>query len=259
MTTGTPTDSCRLERCAASDAVSAAGQVEGWLTDEQAHQLWHSAASLEPKQRIVEIGSFRGRSTVALALAAPEGVEILAIDPHSGVDRAPQETKLDLDAGAEDGEVFARNLERFGVADRVNHIRKRSSHALGDVRSPVDMLFIDGAHGFRSARQDIVLYGDLVPHGGTMLIHDSFSSVGVTLALITTLFSGALFRYVGRTGSLAAYERAELSPPERIRNLGLQLAQLQWFVRNLVIKGLIVLHQDGLARALGHTTGPWPY
>jgi hypothetical protein len=44
-----------------------------------------------------------------------------------------------------------------------------------------------------------------------------------------------------------------------VRNLGVQLAQLPWFVRNLVIKGLIVLHQHGLARALGHTTGPWPY
>jgi predicted O-methyltransferase YrrM len=259
MATARPTDGCRLEQCDASDAVSTAGQVEGWLTDEQAHQLWHAAASLQPKQRIVEIGSFRGRSTVALALAAPEGVEILAIDPHSGVDRAPQETKLDLDAGAEDGVVFARNLRRFGVADRVNHIQKLSSHALGDVRGAADVLFIDGAHGFRSARQDIVLYGDLVPQGGTMLIHDSFSSVGVTLALISTLFSSGRFRYVRRTGSLAVYERAELSLVERVRNLGVQLAQLPWFVRNLVIKGLIVLHQNGLARALGHTTGPWPY
>ncbi|HWC39713.1 MAG TPA: class I SAM-dependent methyltransferase [Acidimicrobiales bacterium] len=259
MATARPTDGCRLERCGASDAVSAASQVEGWLTDEQAHQLWHSAASLEPEQRIVEIGSFRGRSTVALALAAPEGVEILAIDPHSGVDRAPQETKLDLDAGAEDGQAFARNLRRFGVTDRVSHIQKPSSHALGDVHGGADVLFIDGAHGFRSARQDIVLYGDLVPQGGTMLVHDSFSSVGVTLALISTLFSSGQFRYVGRTGSLAVYQRAELHPAERLRNLGLQLAQLPWFARNLVIKGLIVLHQDGLARALGHTTGPWPY
>jgi predicted O-methyltransferase YrrM len=259
MATARPTGGCRLEHCEASDAISAASQVEGWLTDEQAHQLWHAAASLAPKQRIVEIGSFRGRSTVALALAAPEGVEILAIDPHSGVDRAPQETKLDLGAGAEDGEVFARNLRRFGVTDRVNHIRKMSSQAVGDVRGAADVLFIDGAHGFRSARQDIVLYGDLVPLGGTLLIHDSFSSVGVTLALISTLFSGGQFRYIGRTGSLAVYERAELNPAERVRNLALQLAQLPWFVRNLVIKGLMVLHQDGLARALGHTTGPWPY
>jgi predicted O-methyltransferase YrrM len=259
MAMGTAMDGCRLDECAAKDVVFAASQVEGWLTDEQAHQLWHSAAPLEPKQRIVEIGSFRGRSTIALALAAPEGVEILAIDPHSGVDRAPQQSTLNLEVGAEDAEVFASNLRRFGVTDKVSHIQKESARALGDVPRPVDVLFIDGAHGFRSARQDIVFYGDLVPDGGTMLIHDSFSSAGVTLALMSTLFSSGRFRYVGRTGSLAVYERAELSPAERLRNCGLQLAQLPWFLRNFVIKALVVLHQDRLVKALGHTTGPWPF
>lgn len=252
-------DGCRLEDCGAREVVAAASRVEGWLTDEQAHQLWHAAALLEPKQRIVEIGSFRGRSTVALALAAPEGVEILAIDPHSGVDRAPQESKLNLAVGAEDAEVFAANLRQFGLTDKVSHIQKTSAHALDDVPRPVDVLFIDGAHGLRSARQDILFYGDLVPHGGTMLIHDSFSSMGVTAALVATLFSSGRFRYVGRTGSLAVYQRADLRPAERLRNLRLQLAQLPWFVRNVVVKGLVLLHQDRLVRAMGHTTGPWPY
>ena len=40
---------------------------------------------------IVEIGSFQGRSTIVLASAAPSGVEIIAIDPHAGNDRGPQE------------------------------------------------------------------------------------------------------------------------------------------------------------------------
>jgi predicted O-methyltransferase YrrM len=259
MAMGSAMDGCRLETCGAKDVVLAASQVEGWLTDEQAHQLWHSASPLEPKQRIVEIGSFRGRSTIALALAAPEGVEILAIDPHSGVDRAPQESKLNLEVGAEDAQIFASNLRRFGVTEKVSHIQKTSELAQGDVPRPVDVLFIDGAHGVRSARQDILFYGDLVPDGGTMLIHDSFSSMGVTLALVSTLFSSRQFRYAGRTGSLAVYERADLSPAERLRNLRIQLAQLPWFARNMVIKGLVVLHQDRLVRALGHTTGPWPF
>jgi predicted O-methyltransferase YrrM len=259
MTMETAMDGCRLEHCAAKDVVSAASQVEGWLTEEQAHQLWHSASPLEPKQRIVEIGSFRGRSTIALALAAPEGVEIVAIDPHSGVDRAPQESTLNLEVGAEDAEVFASNLRRFGVTDRVNHIQKESLRALDDVPRPVDVLFIDGAHGFRAARQDIIFYGALVPDGGTMLIHDSFSSLGVTLALMATLFASGRFRYAGRTGSLAVYLRADLTPAERLRNCGLQLAQLRWFGRNVVIKALVLLHQDRLVKALGHTVGPWPY
>jgi predicted O-methyltransferase YrrM len=259
MAIDTAMNGCRLENCGAKDVVFAASKVEGWLTDEQAHQLWHSASPLEPKQRIVEIGSFRGRSTIALALAAPEGVEILAIDPHSGVDRAPQESTLNLEVGAQDAEIFADNLRRFGVNDKVNHIPKESSRALDEVPRPVDVLFIDGAHGFRAARQDIIFYGDLVPDGGTMLIHDSFSSLGVTLALMATLFGSGRFRYAGRTGSLAVYLRADLAPAERLRNCGLQFAQLRWFARNVVVKALVLLHQDRLVKAMGHTTGPWPF
>ncbi len=43
--------------------------------------------------------------------------------------------------------------------------------------------------------------------GGTMLIHDSFSSVGVTLAILRALALGRRFRYVGRSGSMTEYRR----------------------------------------------------
>jgi predicted O-methyltransferase YrrM len=259
MATGTALDECQRERCGANEVVSAVGQIEGWLTDDQVHQLWHSASALPPKGLIVEIGSFRGRSTVALALAAPDGVEILAIDPHSGADRAPQQTILNPEAGAEDAEAFAGNLQRFGVTDKTCHIPKPSSDALGDVPRRIDLLFIDGRHQLRAAREDILGYGNLVAEGGTLLVHDSFSSIGVTLALISTLFSSRRFRYLGRTGSLTVYHRSDVTPMKRVVSCGRQLAQLPWFARNVVIKVLILLRQERLARALGHTTGPWPY
>jgi predicted O-methyltransferase YrrM len=259
MATGTALDECQREGCGASEVVNAVSQIEGWLTDDQVHQLWHSASALPPNSLIVEIGSFRGRSTVALALASPDDVEIVAIDPHSGADRAPQQTALNPEAGTEDAEAFAGNLRRFGVTDKICHIPKPSSAALGDVPRRVDLLFIDGRHELRAARGDILGYGRLVAEGGTVLIHDSFSSIGVTLALISTLFSSRRFRYLGRTGSLTVYHRSDVSPLELVRSCGRQLAQLPWFARNIAIKVLILLRQEHLARALGHTTGPWPY
>ncbi len=51
----------------------------------------------------------------------------------------------------------------------------------------VELLYIDGAHRYAPARDDIRRWGDRVPPGGTLLIHDSFSSVGVTGAILTSL------------------------------------------------------------------------
>lgn len=235
--------------------------VEGWLTDAQAWRLWNAARQVAPGGRIVEIGSFRGRSTVVLASAAAEGVELIAIDPHAGTDRGPQEFVGYEAEAAEDHEVFHHNLDRAGVADRVMHLREFSGDAHPLLEGSADLLYIDGAHRFGPARDDIVRWGARVRPGGTMLIHDSFSSVGVTAAIAASLLTGRRFRYLGRSGSLAQY-RAEpdgLSGLARVSNAIRQLTALPWFVRNVVIKALIVARLGPLARILGHRQQNWPY
>ena len=113
-----------------------------------------------------------------LARAAADGVDVVAIDPHAGNDRGPQEITGKEAEAAEDHEVFHRNLEAAGVADRIRHLRLFSDAALPEVPGPVDLLYIDGAHRWRPAAADIRQWGAKVPPGGHMLIHDSFSSVG---------------------------------------------------------------------------------
>ena len=76
-----------------------------------------------------------------------------------------------------------------------------------------------------------------------MLVHDAFSSIGVTLALLTSVAPSRSWRYLGRDGSLAAYVRE--------RSVGFQeLGELGFFAANLVRKGLI---------AAGLRAGPWPH
>jgi predicted O-methyltransferase YrrM len=243
-----------------TELLQALDGVEGWFSPDQVERVSTRAAAVPSGGRIVEIGSFRGRSTVALARSAPEGVEIVAIDPHAGNDRGPQEIEGFAAEAAEDNEVFNANLARAGVAERVRHVRKFSSDAHGDVEGPIDVLHIDGAHRFRPASKDIRTWGSRVAPGGSMLIHDSFSSVGVTLAIFSSLLFSGRWRYVGRSRSLAEY-RAEpvQGVAARAGNLARQLAQVPWFVRNVAIKGLLVAKLVGVAKALGHDGGPWPY
>jgi predicted O-methyltransferase YrrM len=241
-------------------ALGAIGDVEGWLSEGQARRLWHAGREVAPGGQIVEIGSFRGRSTIVLSRAAAEGVRIVAIDPHAGSDRGPQEIDPEAGRGQSDNEVFRANLERAGVNGKVRHVRRFSDQAHGDVDGPIDMLYVDGAHRYAPARDDIAAWGARVPVGGTMLVHDAYNAVGVMLAQLRVLVGSGRWRYVGRVRSLAEYRREELGPAARLRNALGQAAGLPYFVRNCLIKLALVARLRPVARLLGQPDEDhWPY
>ena len=234
------------------DALAAAEGVEGWLSDGQARVLWERARAVPPGGLVVEIGSFRGRSAIVMARALADGARLVAIDPHAGGDRGPRQIRGSAEEGEADHAAFHANLARTVVAGRVRHVRRPSLEALAEVGGEVDLLYVDGAHRLGPARADLVRWGARLRPGGTLLVHDAFSSVGVTLALLSSLVFGGRFVYAGRERSLAEYRRvgAALSPAERARNAARQLVQLPWFARNLALKA-------GLVARL--RSGDWPY
>ena len=242
------------------DVLDSVSNVEGWMSDDQARRLFDAAASTRVGDQIVEIGSFRGRSTVVLASAAPNGVRVVAIDPHAGNDRGPEEIAGFEAEASDDHEVFLANLAAAGVADRVTHVREFSDVAHARVEGQVAVLYVDGAHRYAPARADIRTWGARVADGGTMLIHDSFSSVGVTLAILRELMFGGRFRYVGRARSMTVY-RADLDGRVRPRVASAlrQLAQLPWFGKNLILKVMLKLGLGGVLRRITGHDVEWPY
>ena len=237
----------------------AVADVEGWMTPGQTRRLGTCARVVPAGGQIVEIGSFRGRSMIVLASAAEPGVDVVAIDPHAGNDRGPQEFEGFEDHAALDHDVFNANLAAAGVAGRVRHVRKFSGEALADVPGSIDLLYIDGAHRFGPALDDIRRWSAKVRPGGDLLIHDSFSSIGVTAALVVSLFFGREWRYLGRSESMPHYRREHLTTADRARNAARQAASLPWFVRNVIIKALILAKLGPLTRAFGHDPATWPH
>jgi predicted O-methyltransferase YrrM len=244
---------------AVSDTLEQLRGVEGWLNEAQVRRLWAAAARVRPPGRIVEVGSFRGRSTIVLASASVEGVEVIAIDPHAGSDRGPQEIAAEAEQGRQDFAAFHANLRRVGIEDRVRHLRVLSLDALRATGGNIDLLFLDGVHRYRPAREDIMQWGSRVKPGGTMLVHDSFNAIGVTLAQLRLVVLSRRWRYLGRCGSLAEYRREPLTLAETTTNVVRQIAELPYFVRNLLVKLALVARAVPLARLLGHRDTDWPY
>ena len=95
-------------------------------------------------------------------------------------------------------------LAAAGVADgaaRAQRAARLSRSATSTGRSA--LLYVDGAHRFGPARDDVARWGARVAPGGAMLVHDSYSSIGVTGALLARVRGARRLALRGRTGSLA--------------------------------------------------------
>jgi methyltransferase family protein len=210
--------------------------VPGWLTRAQALTLWQAAAATPDDGVIVEIGSHQGRST--LVLADLGGRRVVAIDPF--VDGR-------MFGGMPTRDKFAANIAAAGVA--VELIAEPSTGVRPTWRDPIDLLYIDGKHDYWTVSDDLRWSVHVRP-GGTVFVHDAYSSIGVTLALLRHVLPGRSLRYAGRTGSLARFDVAPPGARDRLRMLG----ELPWWLRNVAIK--LVLRAG---RLFGHRSTPDPY
>ena len=91
-------------------ARTAAAAVDGWLNETQGEALFDAAARCSGRGAIVEIGSWKGRSTIWLAHGARvAGQRVFAVDPHVNSREDPGARTLE-DPGALSGETTGRVL-----------------------------------------------------------------------------------------------------------------------------------------------------
>lgn len=227
------------------DSWSFASSIEGWLTRGQARVLFDAARSLPEGGTVVEIGSHQGRSTVVLASGLPVGGHLIAVDPFDPEWRygAP---------GTRDRLIH--HLEAAGVASSVEIVADTSRAARAAYDGDVGLLYVDGKHDYWTVRDDL-RWAHLLPDGGVVLVHDAFSSVGVTLALFGTLTVSRRLTYTGRTGSLARLVVHRPSLADRVH----PLREVPWWSRNLLVKLLLRLGLRSVAGRLGHADAADPY
>ena len=142
----------------------AAAHVEGWLSEAQGAALFEAAAAATGRGAIVEIGSWKGRSTVWLAHGARLARQrVYAIDPHANSRE---------DASARTFDEFVSNVSAAGVRDIVEPLVMPSSEAATRIAGGVEVLFIDGDHSDDGARADAETWLPRLIEGGTVLMHD---------------------------------------------------------------------------------------
>lgn len=228
------------------DAWAASQGIKGWMTYGQAEMLWQAASRLAPGSTIVEIGSHCGRSTVVLGMAAQNvGAHVIAIDPF---------VEGRLFGGLSTRQVFEQNISATGLDDVVMLRQEYSTQLRHTWEESIDLLYIDGKHDYWTVTDDF-RWGDHVVPGGTILVHDCFSSVGVTLSVLAHVLPGDALRYDSRSTSMAKFVKAAPTAEDRKRIV----AQLPWWVRNVGIKVLLRARLNRVAERLGHQGPHDPY
>jgi predicted O-methyltransferase YrrM len=227
------------------------GDIDGWLTREQASELFRVAHAAAAPAAIVEIGSHHGKSTILLARAKNDDVRLVAVDPFEDARWG---------GGSEGLEVFRRNLSRGGVDGAVSFHRGTSATAAAEwPGGDVTLLYVDGAHDRASVLLDLDAWQPHIQLGAHVYLHDAFSSPGVTAAIMQRFLFSNRYEYVGSVGSLAMFRRTDLGPLAALASSARLVARLAYFARNVGVK--IALRRDwsSLARLLRHRSHEYPY
>lgn len=136
---------------------------------------------------VVEVGSWRGRSTKVLADYLPPLATLYAVDTWLGTPDDPEQHDR-LYAGAGDvyadfcanlvGPIASRRLIPLRMTSLEGALELRERHGAGSF----DMVFIDADHRYEAVHADILAYLPLVRPGGILGGHD-FGWPGVERAV----------------------------------------------------------------------------
>lgn len=173
----------------------------GYLSEREARFIMTAIALSPAHGSNVEIGSFKGRSTVGLAsIARKYGLgNLVAIDPHS----SPSTTDPDLKGQTTSYDDFMLHLERAGVTEQVEVHRDYSYNVAKHWNRPIRFLWIDGDHTYEGAKADVDLFKPFLAEGAIVAMHDVLGTFeGSLRVFVEELLGSDDFGPAGFSGSI---------------------------------------------------------
>lgn len=140
--------------------------IDGWFNSHDYDIYKYLVDAMPDKSRFLEIGAYKGRSTVALAeIIAQSGknITIDVIDTFKGDAHIGEVDTFD------EFKANTAHIKNIGTVYRAN---SRDAHADIDPKTKYHAVFIDAAHDFNSVLADITNYLPFVAKNGHIAGHD---------------------------------------------------------------------------------------
>ncbi len=156
--------------------------IEGWLSINEGLTLLLFAAKGSGSGEVVEIGSFKGRSTSFLAsgLMLADRGRVTAIDHFGGSTEHQIGAFEEVPEIAQMGTtypVYERNLKSFELWNHVSTIRADTTAAAAGWGKPIRLLFLDAEHTYDATKQVFDLFSPWVEENGFVCFHDALNPV----------------------------------------------------------------------------------
>ncbi len=179
--------------------------IEGYLSPKEIRFLALIGAAPTASGDVLEIGSFKGKSTVILARAAARAGQdrIFAVDPMAPTRVSDPRGSVSKADGSSFPD-FQRNLEDRGLREHVEFARCDSGELAMTWDRPLRLLWIDGDHTYRGAKTDFDGFAPYLADGAIIALHDVLHACegGVRVFMEDILLSPN-FGPCGLVGSIA--------------------------------------------------------
>jgi predicted O-methyltransferase YrrM len=145
--------------------------IEGYMGEEECLYLYHLACKVPRGGAVVELGSYKGRSAVAMAQS---GRFVWAIDRFT-----PEPEDFNPLPDHKSGNFFANdikaNAERYDVRVRVIEADTNEAYRfwLATNKPPIFLLHIDADHNYEAVKQDFEQWSQFVVEDGVIVFDDS--------------------------------------------------------------------------------------
>jgi predicted O-methyltransferase YrrM len=185
-------------------------RIEGTISAEEATLLYRLASKLRTGC-IVEIGSWRGKSAIAMALGAKtqpadKRPMIYCVEPHV----SPVSTKGGQ-FGPRDRTAFYRAMLDADCAENVALVNLPSTAAAKGWRTPIGLLFIDGDHSEAGVQADIDAWTPFLTEGGVVAFNDTKDDS------IRTMLSSGEYRKVKTAGKIVLVQKIRAAEQTEVR------------------------------------------
>lgn len=145
--------------------------LSGLISPQTGEILCTLAAEVDASHAVVEIGSFRGKSTCYLAegCRTGKGARVWAVDPWDSTGNVDGRHGY---ARSETFEVFDLQVETMGLREIITPTRGFSLHVARTWNKPIGLLFIDGSHDYGDVKADFEAWSPSVVPGSVVAFDD---------------------------------------------------------------------------------------